>query len=143
MVAGEGFEPTTFGLWARWATRLLHPAIWTTLLVYHTLQHFQNLFLKKWRRNWDLNPGAAFATYRFLRPDPSATWVFLHIFLKTGGPCRTRTYDRPVMSRWLWPTELRVPLVAREGFEPPTVRVWTECSSQLSYLAIYMFIAFN
>ena len=27
MVAGEGFEPTTFGLWARWATRLLYPAI--------------------------------------------------------------------------------------------------------------------
>ena len=27
LVAGEGFEPTTFGLWARRATRLLHPAI--------------------------------------------------------------------------------------------------------------------
>ena len=27
MVAGAGFEPTTFGLWARRATRLLHPAI--------------------------------------------------------------------------------------------------------------------
>ena len=26
MVAGEGFEPSTFGLWARRATRLLHPA---------------------------------------------------------------------------------------------------------------------
>ena len=27
MVAGAGFEPTTFGLWARRATRLLHPAL--------------------------------------------------------------------------------------------------------------------
>ena len=27
LVAGEGFEPTTFGLWARRATRLLYPAI--------------------------------------------------------------------------------------------------------------------
>ena len=27
MVAGAGFEPTTFGLWARRATRLLHPAM--------------------------------------------------------------------------------------------------------------------
>ena len=27
MVAGAGFEPTTFGLWARRATKLLHPAI--------------------------------------------------------------------------------------------------------------------
>ena len=26
-IAGAGFEPTTFGLWARRATRLLHPAI--------------------------------------------------------------------------------------------------------------------
>ena len=26
LVAGEGFEPSTFGLWARRATRLLHPA---------------------------------------------------------------------------------------------------------------------
>lgn len=27
LVAGAGFEPTTFGLWAQRATRLLHPAI--------------------------------------------------------------------------------------------------------------------
>ena len=26
VVAGRGFEPLTFGLWARRATRLLHPA---------------------------------------------------------------------------------------------------------------------
>ncbi len=26
LVAGEGFEPPTFGLWARRAARLLHPA---------------------------------------------------------------------------------------------------------------------
>ena len=26
LVAGEGFEPSTFGLWARRAARLLHPA---------------------------------------------------------------------------------------------------------------------
>ena len=32
VVAGAGFEPTTFGLWARRATRLLHPAIFTFLL---------------------------------------------------------------------------------------------------------------
>ena len=27
VVAGSGFEPLTFGLWAQRATRLLHPAI--------------------------------------------------------------------------------------------------------------------
>ena len=53
-----------------------------------------------------------------------------------GGPWRTRTFDHPVMSRKLWPTELRVQImVARVGVEPTTYRVWTDCSSQLSYLA--------
>ena len=67
---------------------------------------------QKWRRNWDSNPGASFPTYRFSRPDPSATWVFLQMF-STGGPCRTRTYDPPVMSRMLWPTELRVHFLSK------------------------------
>ena len=31
LVAGAGFEPTTFGLWARRATMLLHPAFETWL----------------------------------------------------------------------------------------------------------------
>ena len=58
-----------------------------------------------------------------------------------GGPCRTRTYDPPVMSRMLWPTALRVHIcsfrlmVAEVGVEPTTFRVWTGCSSQLSYPA--------
>ena len=52
-----------------------------------------------------------------------------------GGPYRTRTYDQSVMSRPLWPTELRVQLVAGVRVEPTTSRVWTECSNQLSYPA--------
>ena len=28
--------------------------------------------------------------------------------------------------------------VAREGFEPPTYRIWADCSSQLDYLAILL-----
>ena len=35
-VAGAGFEPTTFGLWARRATRLLHPAM---------ISHYSTFFL--------------------------------------------------------------------------------------------------
>ena len=31
----------------------------------------------KWRRSWDLNPGAGFPTCWFSRPVPSATWVLL------------------------------------------------------------------
>ena len=38
VIAGGGFEPPTFGLWARRATELLHPALIlfkTTFLIYH------------------------------------------------------------------------------------------------------------
>ena len=103
----------------------------------------QDIFWEK-RRNWDSNPGAGCPTYRFSRPDPSTTWVFLHV----SGPWRTRTFDQSVMSRQLWPTELRVRehsvyawslsirMVARVGLEPTIFRVWTDRSSQLSYLAI-------
>ena len=31
-IAGAGFEPTTFGLWARRASRLLHPAIFSYVI---------------------------------------------------------------------------------------------------------------
>ena len=34
MVAGAGFEPATFGLWARRASELLYPAIFNALLLY-------------------------------------------------------------------------------------------------------------
>ena len=34
VVAGAGFEPTTFGLWARRATELLYPAIYSVLFLY-------------------------------------------------------------------------------------------------------------
>jgi hypothetical protein len=36
------------------------------------------------------------------KTDPfSRTWVFLRDKTLNGGPCRTRTYDRTVMSRLL------------------------------------------
>ena len=40
-VAGTGFEPMTFGLWARRASRLLHPAIY-----YFTIKSIINLIAK-------------------------------------------------------------------------------------------------
>ena len=58
LVARVGFEPTTSGLWARQATRLLYLAIW--------------------RRKRDSNPRGLWHPYRFSRPNPSTTWVFLH-----------------------------------------------------------------
>ena len=44
-VAGAGFEPTTFGLWARRASRLLHPALIFTLLLYSNLSRISIVFL--------------------------------------------------------------------------------------------------
>ena len=40
LVAGAGFEPTTFGLWARRATKLLHPAS-----IVHHLRYDENLLI--------------------------------------------------------------------------------------------------
>ena len=98
MVAEEGLEPTTSGLWARRATNCSTPRY------------------KKWRRKRDSNPRGALTPCRFSRPIPSARLGYVSVFYNKyliGGPCRTRTYDRPVMSRMLWPTELRV-LVSHE-----------------------------
>ena len=44
VVAGAGFEPTTFGLWARRATKLLHPAI--ELCIVTCLLLFSKSFFK-------------------------------------------------------------------------------------------------
>lgn len=44
-------------------------------------------------------PPRALTPLSVFKTDPfSRTWVFLRI---DGGPCRTRTYDRTVMSRLL------------------------------------------
>ena len=95
---------------------------------------------------------AAVTPCRFSRPIPSARLGYFSVYIcwyLIGGPCRTRTYDRPVMSRMLWPTELRVhvsheiKMVAAEGLEPPTSRVWTERYSQLSYTAVLRFYTKN
>ena len=54
LVAGEGFEPTTFGLWARRATRLL-----------------PSRDISTWRGKRDSNPCAGYPTSWFSRPVPS------------------------------------------------------------------------
>lgn len=115
MVARVGFEPTASRLWAWRATGLLHLAM-------------------LWRRSWDSNPGAACTTYRFSRPDPSATWVLLHYYWWTlkDSNLRPPGYEPEALTNWAKGPKV----VARVGLEPTTYRVWTDRSSQLSYLAI-------
>ena len=47
MVAGAGFEPTTFGLWARRATRLLHPESNGSVLIITLFSVFARNYKKK------------------------------------------------------------------------------------------------
>lgn len=77
MVAGDGFEPTTFRLWAWWAnqTALPRDVMKALIIIYQQLSFFINF---KWRRLRDSNPRALLSTSRFSRPNPSATWVSLH-----------------------------------------------------------------
>ena len=50
-----------------------------------------------------------------------------------GGPCRTRTYDPPVMSRMLWPTELRVQKMVETAGVAPTYVHWSSDWCQIFY----------
>ena len=63
LVAGDGFEPTTSGLWAQRATKLLHPAILLNNI--------------KWRRKRDSNPRAVADLPVFKTGPFNQTWVFL------------------------------------------------------------------
>ena len=126
MVAEEGFEPTTSGLWAQRATSCSTPRY-------------------KWRRKQDSNP-RALSRLSVFKTDPfSRTWVFLRLYLlkilnsKMVDPAGLE----PATAR-LWAGcsdqlsygSIKSIMVAVEGFEPPTFRVWTERSSQLSYTAV-------
>ncbi len=126
LVAGDGFEPPTFGLWARRATRLLYPAIKmvsctrfelvTPWLKVKCSTNWANR-TKKWRSRRDSNsqPPAWQAGTLTVAPldrgadDGNRThiislegWSNSHYTTSAnGGPCRTRTYDHSVMSRVL------------------------------------------
>ena len=90
MVAGVGFEPTTFGLWARRASRLLHPAIYKF----------------KWRRRRDSNPCADCSTSRFSRPVPSARLGYFSIHGASGRTWTGTWFDS---RRILSPVRLPIP----------------------------------
>ena len=66
MVAGAGFEPTTFGLWARRATRLLQPAL-TGYVIIMPAEYKKSSPNKNYISNKDnvlnLGKGAGFGTF--------------------------------------------------------------------------------
>ena len=77
-IAGAGFEPTPFGLWARRAPRLLHPAIINNN---DDLTSKENVGFEPTRRFLDLT---VFKTVPF-----SQTWVILHHLLLDSRPAWT------------------------------------------------------
>ena len=84
----------------------------TSYQLLHPAMLYLNLI---WRRKRDSNPRDALTPCRFSRPIPSARLGYSSIL--------------SIFS-----------LVAEEGLEPPTSRVWTVRSSQLSYSAIYCYL---
>ncbi len=93
LVAGDGFEPTTFRLWAWRATKLLYPAIMAD--------------------DEGFEPPRALLHLSVFKTDPfNRAWVIIRVsllyeynewftFFIIGGACRTRTCNRPIMSRGL------------------------------------------
>ena len=134
MVAEGRFELPTSGLWARRATTALPRDI------------AMKVKTMKWRRKRDSNPRTSFPIYRFSRPDPSTTWVFLQLFFcKMVDPVGLE----PTTNR-LWAGSSNhwakgPSLVAAGGLEPSTYRVWTGRSKptglhrQLLYKVLYNF----
>ena len=79
----SGYEPDELPL--------LHPAI---------IKFY--IYLKKMAEAVGFEPTRGLTRLSVFKTDPfSQTWVFLHDNYLNGGPCRTRTYDRTVMSRLL------------------------------------------
>ena len=82
------------------------------------------------------------------RPDvfrlfPLSVLLFFYIKqnpLKGSGPSGTRTQDRPVMSRMLWPTELRVHIIffskADGGTRTLNLLITNQLLCQLSHIGI-------
>ena len=104
------------GILTSWTTRPLGCGrrIWTNDLRVMSPTSYQTALSRDiWRRKRDLNPRGTCIPYRFSRPNPSATWVFLRdiklIYIRLVDPI---------------------------GLEPMTNRLWAGGSNQLSYGSI-------
>ena len=50
-----------------------------------------------------------------------------------GAPGGTRTPNRWIRNPWLYPIELRAPVVGARGFEPPTLCSQSRCATRLRH----------
>ena len=147
LVAGAGFEPTTFGLWARRATRLLHPAI---------LNYKRNTKISaSKRRRPDLNwwSGSCSPMPYHLATTP---YQIICSFRKKMTP----TGFEPVLPPWkggvltTWPWSLILMTASRSmqylkyyetpraGLEPATARLTAVCSTNWAiedYYKVYSY----
>ena len=80
-VAGAGFEPTTFGLWARRATRLLHPAM---------ISHYSTFFLNMQWAEVDSNHRSKLQQIYSLSPLATRESIHIHFSMNKADD-RTRT----------------------------------------------------
>ena len=98
----------------------------------------RKLFRRKKREEWKVKNQKHRVVFRLF-----FSYLFFLIFLasaKSGGPSRTRTADQSVMSRPLWPTELKAPTIKRKlclvgvkRFELPAPWSQTMCATKLRY----------
>ena len=112
LVAGAGFEPTTFGLWARRATRLLHPA--------STLQNHTKIWII-FQSKYSSLGWVMFASQPNMVP----------VVLK-----QPLYYRKKAWLAFLTPIIHHIKnLVAGAGFEPTTFGLWARRATRLLHPA--------
>ena len=127
LVAGAGFEPTTFGLWARRATRLLHPAILIVVLGSTKWMEEDSNLRRRCQQIYSLPPLATRESIQIIsslivktKPmiglEPITCWLQISCSANWAtsayGTNRTRTYD-PLLVRQMLSQLSYDPILAR------------------------------
>ena len=102
LVAGAGFEPTTFGLWARRATRLLHPASTCNII-----SSFESFFNQKTLLK------LAWLSCTLIKFGNSAGINQQLLLFKITEPSKLRLLNNITIQKlgsgsWIWTNDLRV-----------------------------------
>ena len=105
LVAGAGFEPTTFGLWARRATRLLHPA--------STCKNYIQISKKV-----NVNLSNISLTKLHLNQIGSGSWIWTND-LRVMSPTSYQTAPSRIKNKTACTQLSGSKLVRKGGLEPP------------------------